>query len=59
MCMVSRSETSGYTGDFMEIYDGSNDMMYKKITNQPLCGHGINGNVATYIQGTENEMFIR
>ena len=57
--VTSNSSINKITGDYIEIYDGSNEHMARKITDFGVCGHGINGNVATYYQGTSNEMFIR
>ena len=54
--VTSNSSINKITGDYIEIYDGSNadeDLIFRGY------GHGINGNVATYYQGTSNEMLIR
>ena len=55
MCFVSYS--SEESGDYIDINDGqaypNGDTMFYG------CGHGINGNVASYYQGKSNEMYIR
>ena len=47
-----------YTGDYIEIYEGSSDRN-KALVKKPTCGEGINGNVPTYIQVSTNTMLIR